>query len=69
MPCSSASDLGLQCLSMSHKKDARLIFMVNPCPAEPRYICLLVCVDALRPCQQFFSHSMTFSCLSGLNQY
>ena len=28
-----------------------------------------VCVDALRPSQQFFSHVVTFSCLHGLNQY
>ena len=25
MPCSATSDLGLHCLSMSHKNDARLI--------------------------------------------
>ena len=27
MPCSAASDLGLQCLSMSNKKDTRLIWV------------------------------------------
>ena len=27
-----------------------------------------VCVDDLRPSQQFFSHVRTFSCIPGLNQ-
>ena len=31
--------------------------------------CLFVCVDALHPSQQFFSHVRTISCLPGLNQY
>ena len=30
---------------------------------------MFVCVDALHPRQQFFSHVRTFSCLPGLNRY
>ena len=31
--------------------------------------CFFVCVDALHPSQQFFSHVGTISYLPGLNQY
>ena len=54
---------------------------VNP-DEMPHYVCkwfhvfillseihLLVCVDALCPSQQFFSHVSMISCLPGLNQY
>ena len=36
MPPSAASDLGLRCLPMSHKKDARLIWVKGTyyCPIE-----------------------------------
>ena len=30
---------------------------------------MFVCVDALHPCQQFFSHVGTFSCLPRLKRY
>ena len=55
MPHSAASDLGLHCLPMSHKKDARLIWVkVNTVSSEyhnlhsdlitqmPRLICTFV---------------------------
>ena len=32
------------------------------------FVLFCVCVDALRPSQQFFSH-VKFPCLPGLNQY
>ena len=31
--------------------------------------CLLVCVNALHPSQQYFSHDGIIFCLLGLNQY
>ena len=37
----AASDLGLHCLPMSHKKDARLI-CVNTLPAYDNFCCLLI---------------------------
>ena len=44
---SAASDQGLHCLPMSHKKDARLIW-VNTFVCVSSY-CLFVCFVALRP--------------------
>ena len=35
----------------------------------PIYFMMLVCVDALHPSQQLFSHVGMISCLPGLNQY
>ena len=40
------------------------------CYGRPtRHTVCFVCVDALHPSQQFFSHDGMFSCLSGLNHY
>ena len=37
--------------------------------SKSRRLPLFVCVDALRPSQQYFSHVKTISCFPGLNQY
>ena len=45
MPCSAASYLGRHCLPMSHKKDARLIWvklMYYMNRSRPKKICLVV---------------------------
>ena len=42
-------------------------FRNNPKNCDTRQI--LFCVDASRPCQQFFSNIGIISCLPGLNQY
>ena len=41
-------------------------FMVN---MSSKVLVCFVCVDALRPSQQFFSHVGMFYCIPGLNQY
>ena len=41
-------------------------FRINP---ENFHPCDFVCVDALYPSKQFFSHVGTFSRFLGLNQY
>ena len=57
MPHSAASDLGLHCLPMSHKKEARLIWVKSQTSTHIYNARnLFVCFDALRPSQQFFSH-------------
>ena len=68
----------LHCLPMSHKEDARLIwvkvlldglnFNLYLQSKVFLFVCLFVCVDALHPIQYLFSHVGTFSCLTGLNQ-
>ena len=35
LQCFAASDLALQCLYMSHKKDARLVFRLNDLRYKP----------------------------------
>ena len=44
---------------IKHLEDIGILKCVN----------LFVCVDALSPSQQFFSHVGTISCLPGLNWY
>ena len=56
MPRSVASDLGMHCLPMPHKTDARLIWVILYQVVQQRNIQFeFVSVNALCPSQHFFS--------------